>query len=236
MKLFVPAGLCFFLFVNYDVPVKAQSMRNLFLMLPQECTPMLNESGRKILIKEDEFTVAAQKEKDEIDYAIDTATDNYLSYEYSANDGKGTNIIYQIKKIKINTDNYILFFTKDADTRNKSDKFVFKSYTISGNSLKENQQLYIPDNLNFSFFVKPDTPDSIETSIAKTASCAYDLDIGSTDKVNFHVTLKSDKDKKWLTGDMMVFQWNGTMFTNSIIFQKEENIPAESIDRESYKR
>jgi hypothetical protein len=198
---------------------QAQSMSNMFLMLPAECTPGLNASGRTNLIKYHDYAIDTNDDKKEIDYSIDTITDGFLSYEYSK---YGKNENYEIKKLKTAGDSYILLFTKDADVKKKSDKYVFKTYDVSGNTLKESSTSYIPVNLDYFTFLKPETPDSVKASIQKTSYCAFDLEMNSTYEITFRIVLRSVKDEKWLTGNSMVFQWNGTSFSNTITFQKEE--------------
>ena len=220
MKLFVTVA--FFLLLMFSAPLQAQSMRDLFLMLPDDATPYLNESGRKTLIKEGEYAITGKRDEDEIDYAIDTLTDNYLSYEYSPSDGKGINVTYSIKKFKMDENKYVLFFTKDGDAINNAYNYVFKAYNITGKSLTENGQHFVPENLSYSIFLKPDTPDSIRNILAKTAACVFDLDIQSPDRIDFRITVESTKDKIWLSGDTMEFQWNGQLFVNKITFRKDD--------------
>jgi hypothetical protein len=222
MKLFTAIGISICMISVFSNPVKAQSMRDLFMLLPDEATPGLNHSDRKKLIKEDEYIIEADNGDDETDYAIDTATDDYLSYEYTISNGKGAINTYEIKKFKIGENKYVLFFTKDGDAINNTEKYVFKAYDITGNSISENYQHFIPDNLNCSFFVKTDAPDSVRAHICQTAYYTFDLDITSPDKVEFRIMLKSQKEEKWLTGNTMVFKWNGNMFINSVMFAKDE--------------
>ncbi len=222
MKLPASCRIILFVLLAFSTYAPAQSMRDLLLMLPDDATPGLDESGRKALIKEGEYTISGKRDEDEIDYAVDTATDNYLSYEYSSSNGKGINITYTLKKFKLAANIYVLFFTTDGDIVNKNDKYVFKAYDIKGKSLEENQEHLIQENLGYSIFVKPETPDSIKSLIGKISYCTFDLGIQSADKINFQMTLENEKYKKWLIGDTIEFQWNGTLFVSNIIFRKED--------------
>jgi hypothetical protein len=222
MKLLVSVGISFFLLFNFSDTVKAQSMRDLFLSLPSFCTPGLNNSGRKSLIKDTEYTVKARKEEDEIDYTIDTVSDIYMAYEYSNSKGQGTNENYEIKKFVSNDGRAFIMFSKTGDPRIHSNKYILKAYNISGTNLIANEDNFIPENLDFRVFIKFETPDSVRTSLERTSYYTFDLDQRSNDKVIFRIMLQSDKDEKWLTGNTMIFKWTGKMFTSSIIFQKEE--------------
>lgn len=222
MKLLASIGISLFLLLNFSDPVKAQSMRDVFTQLPSFCTPGLNSSDRKKLIKDTEYTVPARKEEDEIDYTIDTVSENYLAYEYSNSKGQGTNENYEIKKFVGNDGKAFVLFSKTGDPRIHSNKYILKEYNVSGNNLTVNEDNFIPEDLDFRVFIKFETPDSIRTSLEKTAYYTFDLDQRSNDKVIFRIMLQSDKDEKWLTGNTMVFTWTGKMFTSSIIFQKEE--------------
>ncbi len=197
-------------------------MQELFLSLPAYCTPGLSTSERKTLLKDTDYTVPARKEEDEIDYTIDTVTSTYLSYEFSNSKGQGTNENYEIKKFKSAAGKSFLLFSKTGDPRVHSNKYILKMYDISGNSLVENFNSVIPEDLDYSIFLTFGTPDSVKASLAKTAYYTFDLDPTSIDKVSFNLILESDKDKKWLLGTTAVFMWNGKMFTSNIIFRKED--------------
>jgi hypothetical protein len=222
MKLFSAIGFSFFLFLIFPGLMQAQSMTDLFLSLPSYCTPRLNGSGRKSLVKDTEYTVTAHKEEDEIDYSIDTVTANYMAYEYSNSKGQGTNENYEMKRFKSADGKSILYFSKTGDPRVRSNKYILKTYDISGNSLIENFRSFIPQDLDFKVFLKFETPDSVKASIEKTCYYTFDLDAKSSDKILFHIILQSDKDEQWLTGNTMVFTWTGNMFTSTFIFVKDE--------------
>ncbi len=222
MKLFSAAG--FFLLLLSIIPdtSKAQSMTDLFLELPAYCTPGLNNSDRKSLVKDTEYIVTARKEEDEIDYTIDTVSTDYMAYEYSNSKGQGTNENYEMKRFKFTNGKSMLLFSKTGDPRVHSNKYILKAYDISKNSLTENFSSFIPEDLDYTVFLKFGTPDSVKKMLDKTAYYTFDLDSKSGDKVLFHIILLSDKDEQWLTGNTMVFTWTGAMFTSSYIFVKDE--------------
>ncbi len=222
MKRFATAILSILIFANNSEQAHAQSMHDLFLALPSYCTPGLNNSGRKSLIKDTEFTVSAHKEEDEIDYTLDTVTDNYLAYEYSNSKGQGTNENYEMKRFKFSNGKNILLFSKTGDPRVHSNKYILKAYDISGNNLVENFQSFIPEDLDYNVFLKFGTPDSVKKSLESTSYYTFDLDARSNDKVTYRIILKDEKDEKWLTGNMMIFTWKGTLFTSEITYRKDE--------------
>lgn len=222
MKRLFASGLSCLLFANFSAPVQAQTMRDMFLALPSYCTPGLNATGRSLLVKDTEYTVPARKEEDEIDYSIDTVTDTYLAYEYSNSRGQGTNQNYEIKKFTFTGGKSILMFSKTGDPRVHSNKYILRAFDISGNTLAENHQNLIPEDLDYTVFLKPETPDSIKTSLKKTAYYTFDLYQHSTDKILFHIILESDDAAQWLTGNTIVFTWNGSTFSSSIINIKED--------------
>ncbi|HTB32603.1 MAG TPA: hypothetical protein VK808_11285, partial [Bacteroidia bacterium] len=111
-----------------------------------------------------------------------------------------------------------------------------KAYDIMGKSLVENMKTPIPEDLDYKVFLKFDTPDSVRAQFEKSCYYTFDLDPGSKDQVNFHIIMETDAYKQWLTGNTMLFQWNGNMFISSIVFQKEENTTDETIPSEPYKR
>src|SRR5579863_172128 len=135
MKKNISIGLYLLLVSIFAFKSQAQSIKKLFFALPSYCTPSLNSEGRKMLLKDTEYTVLGNTERDNIDYTIDTVESNYISYEFSANNGKGTNENYEIKKFKLTNGKYILVYSQDADPRNASRKYVLKVFDISGNKL-----------------------------------------------------------------------------------------------------
>ncbi len=222
MKRFFTTGLFLVGLFNFSGTVRAQSMYDLFLQLPAYCTPGLNNSGRKSLIKDTEYTVTASKEEDEIDYTIDTVTKNYIAYEFSNSKGRGTNENYELKRFKFSNGKSFVLFSKTGDPRVHSNKYILRAYDISGNSLIENFQSFIPEDLDYAVFLKFGTPDSIRTYLEKTSYYTFDLDARSDDKVIYRIIVKSEKDEKWLNGNTMVFNWTGTMFTNTLLFRKDD--------------
>jgi hypothetical protein len=223
MRLFTPIGFLLLLLSVSSISIKAQSLQSLFLSLPSKCTPHLKNSDRNILIKEGEYEFDGRKEEDEIDYTLDTVTDNYLAYEYSSGKGQGINVTYEIKKFKMNTGKSILLFAKNSDSKDTSNKYDLKIYNISPTgSLSASKEILLPQNLNYSVFLKNDVPESVKTSIEKTSLCTFDLDITSNDKIAFYIIPGKVKDEQWLAGNIMILTWTGSTFTGTISFQKEE--------------
>jgi len=229
MKLSLPIGLFFVLLCSspayaQQAPVlgSTQSMRSLFLQLPKECTPGLNSAHRKTLIETDECEVSNHGNKDAITYTIDTATDNYLEYEYTNSSGEGSHSSFEIKRLVTSKGDSILLFAKNSDTRDSTTIYTLKVYNISGRSLTPNADNLLPKNLDYSIFLKDNTPTLVKPYIEETSLYAFDLNASSKDQIVFYITLNSDNDKKWLVGNSMVLTWTGSYFTGTIGFQKEE--------------
>lgn len=222
MKLIASFGIYIILLFNFSIPAKSQSMTDLFLRLPSNCTPGLYSIGRQTLVKDTQYTVPGKKEVDEIDYSIDTVSENYLAYEFSNSKGRGTNENYELKKFKKTDGSYILLFSKTGDIKVHSNIYVLKTFDITGNTLTEKIPGLIPENLDYSSFLKSNISDSVKTKLAKTAYTSFDLDAKAPGRIIFRIILQSDKDVQWLIGNSMVFTWNGAAFTSSILFEREE--------------
>ncbi len=198
-------------------------MTSLFTRLPEDCTPGLKKNERKVLVKQHELVVAEHlphAKKTAMDYSIDTVTDNYLAYEYSNNKGEGSHADYEIKRFRTTGGKNILLFSKNSDTKSTANKFDLKAFTISDTSLIESKEDFLPRKLDYSVFLKKNTPDSVKTYIKRTSLCSFDLDMGATDKIMSYIVLESDKDEKWLAGNIMLLQWTGNAFTGTLSFQK----------------
>jgi len=224
-KAFLSLGVFLLLLCNYPVSSYGQSMRSLFVMLPDECTPGLDKDGRRALVEAatQEYVVPGHSQEEVLDYSIDTVTANYLAYEYSNKKGRGRNVAYEIKEFKMSGGKYILLFSKNSDTRSTSNKYESHVYNINfaDSSLIKTDAPILPQNLNYSVFLKSTTPEAIKDSIKKTSLCTFDLDIESPGKIIFYIVLESDKDEKWLAGNIMVLTWTGTTFKGVLSFQKE---------------
>jgi hypothetical protein len=232
MRLFTYTGLSVFLSFNYAISSNAQSMNNLFLRLPEGCTPGLTKSDRKLLIDDGEYLVSAShtnkttshsshQKHPSLDYSIDTVTDNYLAYEYSNSKGQGSYAAYEIKRFKTNKGGNILVFSKNCDTKATTNKFDLKIYTITDTSLVETKEHFLPDKLDYSVFLRNTTPDSVKSSIEKSSLCTYDLDMDATNKIISYIILGSEQYKKWLAGNVIELKWTGSAFTGAVSFQKE---------------
>lgn len=220
MKLLTSLGGVLLLLCNCIICTQAQTMNNLFLKLPVSCTPGMCKNDRDMLVQKGEYIVG-QSCRNMVDYSIDTVTDNYLSYEYSCTKWEGSYASFEIKEFKTTEGKNILLFSKNSDTKSTATEFDLQTYLVTDSSLVENNRDFFPDKLDYSVFLKKNTPDSIRATIQKTSLCTFDLDMKANDKIIFYIVLDDANDAKWLAGNVMMLTWTGNGFTGAVSYRKD---------------
>jgi Protein of unknown function (DUF3256) len=202
--------------------VQAQSMNDLFLKLPPDCSPSLSVAGRKELLKKGEFTIK-ENESGGDDYTMDTVTDSYMEYEYSYTSNDGGSSSFQLKKLKKSDGNYLLIFTRNRTNNDNTASPQLLVFDLKKNELLANKQSNLLSLLDMHTFIKKNLSDTTIAILTQSSTLSCDLEINSPDTITFNFIVSRDSDKKYLEGDRLILTWNGDTFTTNLVFNTEGN-------------
>jgi hypothetical protein len=221
MIFFAKLGLTSILVVTFAFGSQCQSMTGLFRLLPVACTPELNNKEKEILIEKGEYIVPGGDSNETVKYSIDTAeVKNYLRCEYSFTTGQRAFVIIEIKKFKKTNGEFILVYSQYGGVPIEVEQREFKIYNIRNGKLIESKEIMIPKDIGLRNVLRQGYSDSLFTKIKNNTNSSFLLNSDKENELEFRISspLNLDEYKKYMIGNVILFNWDGRSFLKRIIW------------------
>jgi len=204
-----------------------QTIKRLFLKLPNECTPEINEKEKQILLQKGEYVIPGGDSIETVEYNVEETTKDFLRVEQSFTTGQRAFLAIELRIFKKSNGDTILIYSRYGGVPAFFNQQALLTFNIKNGKLIDNKENLLPDTVDLMNFIKKGTPDSIITQIRQAACTSYCLDTSyclntkSSKIVEYELLFGGGEDEvdKWLTTNTVEFTWNGISFSKEFIKQ-----------------
>jgi len=193
-----------------------QTIRDLFLALPDQYTPPLTKSSKDSLLRFNTYTFPGGDSIETRICTYSSETDDHLVIEYGYTTGQSEFVIFQLRKLlKSDGTSYILFARYGGMNRSFIQQGLHV-FTYTNNTLTENNTIVLPKTIAVKEFFKPGTSDATIKEHELTISTSYDLKPSGFDAIEYLAYPQLESEYELLETEVIRYTWDGSVFKRSL--------------------
>ena len=203
----------------------SQSMTEIFRLLPSDCTPEIDSKQRDTLLKNGEYILPGGDSMETVKYTISTMESPFfLRYEYSFATGQRGFLAFELKKFTRKGGNILIVFSRYGGVPVDAHQQELIVFDYKNKKLIPNKENLLFEEVPIKYYLKNNTPDSIETKIKNIMNASYSLYSENPNSISFDLfpIVPIEEFEKYILSYSMIFTWNGKSFTKKLNLEKEE--------------
>ncbi|GET31522.1 hypothetical protein PbJCM13498_03850 [Prolixibacter bellariivorans] len=187
-----------------------QTIQEIFKALPLSYTGELTTEAKDSLIEQGTYTIPGgdSDETMKVDYS---AEKDYIRLDYYYTTGQSGFIVIELRRFQKADGSFVVVYSKYGGAERAYDQDSLLTFDYENGTLKQNENLGLPENLKTRAFLKDNLPDSLKEENI-TLSTSYNLKPKETNGVEYEVDPQSDQFTKWIKTERILFVWNGKRF------------------------
>lgn len=187
-----------------------QTIQEIFKSLPLNYTSELTTGAKDSLIEQGTYTIpdGDSDETMKVDYS---AEKNYIRLYYYYTTGQRGFIVIELRRFQKTDGSCVVVYSKFGGAERAYDQDSLLTFDYENGTLKQNENLGLPENLETRAFLKDNLPDSLKGEKI-TLSTSYNLKPKETNCIEYEVDPQSDRFNEWIKTERILFTWNGKRF------------------------
>jgi hypothetical protein len=193
-----------------------QTIRDLFLTLPDHYMPQLSKTAKDSLLRFNTYIFPGGNSIETKKCTFSAETDDHLIVEYGYTTGQQDFKIFQLRKIlKSDGTPCVIFARYEGLDRSFVQQGLYV-FAYKNNTLVKDPSIILPETVSVKEFFKAGTSDATIKQHEKVISTSYDLKPTGFDAIEYLAFPQSEMEYDLLETEVIRYTWDGKGFKRSI--------------------